>query len=77
MTEERKNWSTAVTLVAVAAAVVVAAAAATRCGRREVDPDVPSEAVGWYGAMSLYRTVALWAGKRALSAELNYWKAVR
>lgn len=46
-------------------------------GRRVEADDVPAEAVGWYGAMSLYRNVALWAGKRAMSAEMNYWKAVQ
>jgi hypothetical protein len=37
---------------------------------------IPPGAVAWHGAMSLYRNVALWAGKRAMSAEMNYWKAV-
>jgi hypothetical protein len=38
--------------------------------------DVPAEAAGWYGAMSLYRSLAMWAGKRAIQAELQYWKTV-
>jgi hypothetical protein len=37
---------------------------------------VPPRAAGWHGAMELYRNVALWAGKRALQAEMHYWKAV-
>ncbi|MGW2795187.1 hypothetical protein ACWC9H_35420 [Streptomyces sp. NPDC001251] len=61
-----------VAVIAVAALVVVAAAATTRT---EETTDVPPEAARWYGAMSLYRALAVWAGKRAMSAELNYWKA--
>lgn len=33
-------------------------------------------ALGYYGAMSLYRNLALWFGKRAMDAELSYWKVV-
>lgn len=61
------------TVVAVAALAVVAVVALTP---RDGKTDMPPEAVGWYGAMELYRSLALWAGKRAMSAELNYWKAV-
>ncbi|MYR11931.1 hypothetical protein GTY62_15225 [Streptomyces sp. SID724] len=71
--EKKPRWSTPARVVAVAALVAVAVAATS--GRREPE-HVPPEAVGWYGAMELYRTVAMWAGKRAMSAELNYWKAV-
>jgi opacity protein-like surface antigen len=62
------------TALAVVALVVVAAAAA---GRRKADPEIPPEVAGWYGAMELYRALALWAGKRAMAAEVNYWKAAR
>ena len=68
-------WSHLPALVAVGALVVVAYVASAR--RDEGPPDVPPDAVGWYGAMSLYRSLAMWAGKRAMSAELNYWKAVQ
>lgn len=33
-------------------------------------------AAGWHGAMELYRSVAMWAGKRSMQAELKYWEAV-
>lgn len=59
--------------LSVAALVVVACVAAA--GHREEPEDVPPEAAAWHGAMSLYRTIAVWAGHRALSAEMNYWKA--
>jgi hypothetical protein len=69
--EPRKRYG--VTLLAVAALVTVAYTAT----RREPETqDVPPEAAGWYGAMELYRNLALWAGKRALQAEMRYWKAV-
>lgn len=71
MTPKAKR--TGAVVVAVGALAVVAAVSVA--GRREGD-DVPPEAAGWYGAMELYRSVALWAGKRAMSAEMNYWKAV-
>lgn len=61
-------------LVGVTALVLVVATVSG--GKREAGGDVPPEAAGWYGAMSMYRALALWAGKRAMSAELNYWKAV-
>lgn len=63
-----------VTVVGVVALLVVAYTVL----RPEPDdnPSVPPEAAGWYGAMSLYRKVALWAGRRAMDAELHYWKAV-
>jgi len=72
--EESKPRRTAAAGV-VAVAVLVAVAVVATSGRREPE-HVPPDAVGWYGAMELYRTLAMWAGKRALSAELNYWKAV-
>lgn len=71
---EPKKSRTGVTTVAVVA-LVVAAYAATRKEPESV-AGVPPQAVGWHGAMELYRNVALWAGKRAMVAELNYWKAV-
>jgi hypothetical protein len=61
--------------VAVGAAALVVVAYVALSGRRDAE-DLPPEAVGWYGAMELYRSVAMWAGKRAMSAEMNYWKAV-
>lgn len=73
MSPERKR---AGALVVTVGALVVAVVVTSRSGRTEPE-HVPPEAVGWYGAMELYRTLALWAGKRAMSAELNYWKAVR
>ncbi|MFF8495215.1 hypothetical protein ACF06O_30820 [Streptomyces albidoflavus] len=57
-------------------ALAVVALAAVAGPRRDGPAEVPPEAAGWWGAMELYRTLALWAGKRAMSAELNYWKAV-
>ena len=74
MTRNEPNRPRANTLLAVAALVAVAYVAT----RREPDgpANVPPMAAGWHGAMELYRNVALWAGKRAMQAELNYWKAV-
>lgn len=72
MSPERRR--TGALVVAAGALVVVAYVGLS--GRRESE-DIPPEAVGWYGAMELYRSLALWAGKRAMSAEVNYWKAVR
>lgn len=71
--QENRSRGKGPALAAVAALVVVAYIATA--GREEV-PDVPAEAAGWYGAMALYRALATWAGKRAMSAELHYWKAV-
>lgn len=71
---EPKRRRTGAVVVAAAALVVVVYSATS--GRRESETDIPTQAVGWHGAMSLYRNLALWAGKRAMSAELNYWKAV-
>jgi hypothetical protein len=62
-------------LVLGAAAVLVLAYVATR-GDEESAVTVPAGAAGWHGAMSLYRNLALWAGKRAMEAEMHYWKAV-
>jgi hypothetical protein len=62
------------TLFAVAALVAVVYAATRRDD--ESAAAVPAQAVGWHGAMSLYRNVAMWAGKRAMEAEVHYWKAV-
>lgn len=76
MTGPEPKRRTGAAVVAVAALAVVAYSALS--GRREQEASaVPPEAVGWYGAMELYRNLALWAGKRAMAAELNYWKAVR
>lgn len=36
----------------------------------------PPGAIGWHGAMEMYRKVALWAGRRAMEAEMKYWEAV-
>jgi hypothetical protein len=62
------------TLVAVGA--VVAVAYAVTRPERDAGANVPPGAAGWHGAMELYRTLALWAGKRALAAEMHYWEAV-
>jgi hypothetical protein len=62
-------------VVAVAAITVVVVVALTP--RDERLADIPPEAVRWYGAMELYRSLALWAGKRAMSAEIEYWKAAQ
>lgn len=70
---EPKKSRTGATVMAVAALLTVAYVATRK------DPEgtnVPPAAAGWHGAMELYRNVALWAGKRAMVAELNYWKAV-
>jgi hypothetical protein len=34
------------------------------------------EAAAFYGAMQLYRNLAIYFGKRALLAEAAYWRAV-
>lgn len=59
-----------------AVGALVAVALVTVAARRDCKGEPPAEAVGWYGAMELYRTLALWAGKRALSAEFNYWESI-
>lgn len=75
MTGPEPRRRTGALVVAVAALAVVAYTATS--GRRETEAgDIPAQAVGWYGAWEMYRTVALWAGRRAMEAELNYWKAV-
>jgi hypothetical protein len=71
---ERKKTPTGITVLAVAAFVTVAYVTTRK--DPESAANVPPGAVGWHGAMELYRNVALWAGKRAMVAELNYWKAV-
>ena len=73
-TVEKKRFPRGPLVVGAVALVAVAAVAAS--GRREAGGDIPPEAAGWYGAMSLYRAVAMWAGKRAMLAEVHYWKAV-
>jgi len=70
--EPRKPRGT--TLLAVAALVAVGYAVTRPADEGAVN--VPPRAAGWHGAMELYRNLALWAGKRAMQAELNYWKAV-
>ncbi|MER7953071.1 hypothetical protein ABTY59_37400 [Streptomyces sp. NPDC096079] len=62
--------------VIMAAACLLVVAGTCRAVSRQAAGDVPAEAAGWYGAMSLYRTVAVWAGKRAMLAEVHYWEAV-
>lgn len=71
---EPKNSRVGATVLAVAALVTVAYVAMRK--EPESAANIPPGAVGWHGAMELYRNVALWAGKRAMDAELNYWKAV-
>ncbi len=61
--------------VAGGALVVVGYVALASCKKGQ-DPSVPPVAAGWHGAMELYRSLALWAGKRAMLAELHYWRAV-
>ena len=65
-------------LQAQAKSVAALVAVAYTMVRREPESagNVPPAAAGWHGAMELYRNVALWAGKRAMQAEVNYWKAV-
>jgi hypothetical protein len=62
------------TVLAVAALVATAYVVT----RRDQDSavTVPPNAVGWHGAMEVYRTLAQWAGRRAMLAELHYWEAV-
>ncbi|MYS19168.1 MULTISPECIES: hypothetical protein [unclassified Streptomyces] len=38
--------------------------------------DVPAAAVAYHGAMEFYQRLARWAGRRALDAELSYWKEI-
>lgn len=71
--EPRKTRSWHVLAVA---ALVAAAYAATR-PVPEGGAGVRPQAAGWHGAMEIYHKVALWAGRRAMQAELNYWEAVR
>lgn len=66
-----RGW-TVLAAVALAATVY----AATR-PEPESAVAVPAQAAGWHGAMELYHKVALWAGRRAMQAEMNYWEAVR
>lgn len=35
------------------------------------------DAIAYHGAMQLYRNLAVFFGKRALLAEIAYWKAVQ
>ena len=57
---------------------LVSGYAALRARRASAGVGTPTpDAVGWYGAMSLHRQLALWFGKQALYAEAEYWKAVR
>ena len=60
------------------AAAALGAALASACGQRgSVESDtIGGEAVAYYGAWSLYRNLAVFFGKRAMIAELNYWRAV-
>ncbi|MFV6033168.1 hypothetical protein [Streptomyces sp. NPDC056264] len=60
-------------LAVLALALGVAGLVATRSD--DSSHDIPPEAARWYGAMSLYRSLAVWAGKRAMCAEIQYWKA--
>lgn len=60
------------------AVLALALGVAGLCAFRRSDDsshDIPPEAARWYGAMSLYRSIAMWAGKRAMCAEIQYWKA--
>lgn len=70
--EPRKPQGVTLLAVATLAAVVYVAT------RREPDTavNVPPAAAGWHGAMEVYRNLAVWAGKRALQAEMKYWEAV-
>lgn len=38
---------------------------------------MPPAAVGYHGAMELYRNLALFFGKRALANEARYWEVIR
>lgn len=38
---------------------------------------VPPAAVGYHGAWELYRTLAVFFGKRALASEARYWEVIR
>lgn len=64
------------TVIITAAALFVVAGIVRAANKEAAAGDVPPQAAGWYGAMSLYRAVAVWAGERALTAENRYWKAV-
>ena len=75
MTGHEPKKSRAGTTVLAVAAFLTVAYVTTRKDP-ESAANVPPRAAGWHGAMELYRNVALWAGKRAMVAELNYWKAV-
>lgn len=72
--QDPKKARSGVALVAVAGLVAVAYIATREAPE---GTDVPAQAAGWHGAMELYRNLALWAGKRAMVAEMNYWKAVQ
>jgi hypothetical protein len=64
---------------AVTAAVILGVAAlgaAAQRAARGVGTATP-DAVAWHGAMSMYSRIATWAGRKALAAEAEYWKAVR
>lgn len=57
---------------------LISTLAAVRARRASTGVGTPTpDAVGWYGAMSLHRQLAVFFGKQALYAEAEYWKAVR
>lgn len=70
MDRQTAAW-TVITLLTLAAAIRAQRAAAG------VGSAANPDAVGWYGAMSLYRSLAGWFGKKALAAEREYWRSVQ
>ncbi|WP_371591256.1 hypothetical protein [Streptomyces sp. NBC_00470] len=64
----------------VLAVVCLGACVASAVGARRAagsGSEVPAAAVGYHGAMELYRNLAVFFGKRALEAEARYWEVVR
>lgn len=63
-----------------AGAVIVGLAIEVRTARKiasQVGGPTNGAATTYYGAMSLYRTLAVYFGRKALEAEVCYWEVVR
>lgn len=59
-----------------AAIALVAAATISARKRAPLAASVPADAVAYHGAWQLYRTLAVFFGKKALVAEAHYWEVV-
>lgn len=59
-----------------ALAMVAATVSSARRAARDVPGAVPADAVAYHGAMELYRTLAVYFGKKAMAAELRYREVI-